>query len=103
MTTMTRLEIIEAVISEVQPQLAEITKLGRELSKLKNTVAAQVAAVASKLAPYEDDNFDDEEVDVLTDRINDVAYQLDMTWQGNDEWNEWTVGEEVDFWVPSTC
>ncbi len=99
---MDRIALLREAIESVAPQRTELFELEKKVNKLKHTITSTVEKVAGSFEPLGVDE-DPEIEEELMDMISEVAYDVEMVWEGLDDWSSWGVGEPVSFWVPSTC
>jgi hypothetical protein len=90
----TNLQKLEALLEELKPDLAAIAAA----DKIKGKV---FDAIGDLTAKFDEDDSDDEED--IREQISDIAYSLDHSWNGNDEYESWGIGDRAVFWIPSTC
>ena len=95
MTTNT--EKLEAVILANDSVLLEIYSLQKEIEIKKSLIFNAIGDVS--------ETFDSEtDEDEVSDILSDISSNLDVVWSGHHmSYTDWTPGERVEFWVPSTC
>lgn len=91
---MSNLEKLQALVAELKPEFDAIAAG----DKAKDKIIRAVGKLSEDFDVEDTDGEDD-----LREEISDIAYAIDYSWNGNDEYETWELGERVEFWIPSTC